>query len=99
MKVVLRIEGQEKEFVQSFVAGRMFRKTLEIQKKLTERLTPELLDEFVQYSVDLFGNQFTLEEFYDGVDARVIVETILGFVNEIINGASEAVGADSSDPN
>lgn len=99
MKITLRIEGTDKAFTQDFVSGRIFRKTLEMQKLLGKGVDENTLDTFVDYVVELFGRQFTQDQFYDGIDARVIIDKIVSCIDEIINGASEAVGADPTDPN
>lgn len=99
MKITLRIEGTDKTFTQEFVSGRMFRKTLEKQKLLKGGVDENALDSMVDYVVELFAAQFTQDQFYDGIRAQVMMDTIIGLVNEVVHGASEAVGADPSDPN
>lgn len=104
MQITLRFEGPDREithktFSQEFVSGRIFRKTLEMQKLLGKGVDEDTLDIFVDYVVLLFGKQFTLDEFYDGIEASVIVDQIVKYIDEVIHGASKAVGADPSDPN
>jgi len=99
MKITLRIDGQNKEFVQEFIPARMFRKTMEIQAKLGKGFNEKDLDSTVSFMVDVFGNQFTIDQFYDGLDARNLVKTVVGIINEIVEGSSEAVGADANSPN
>jgi hypothetical protein len=99
MKITLRIEGENKTFTQDFIPGRVFRKTLEMQKKLGGKIDETTLDAMVDYVTEVFGKQFSSDQFYDGIDARKIIPTIIGCVNEIVSGASEAVGADPDDPN
>lgn len=104
MQITLRFEGTDKtitnkKFTQEFVSGRVFRKTLEMQKLLRNGIDEDTLDIFVDYVVLLFGKQFTMDEFYDGIDARVIVDELVRCIEEVIHGASDAVGADPSDPN
>ncbi|GIO83466.1 hypothetical protein J25TS5_03980 [Paenibacillus faecis] len=98
MKIKLVIEGQEKEFVQSFVPGRVFRKTLEMQKQLSEGVQAETVDSLIDFIVSAFGNQFTFDQCYDGIDARKVLTTVVAICEEIINGGSEAIGAEP-DPN
>jgi len=99
MKITLKIEGQDKEFIQDFIPARMFRKTMEMQSKLTKGVDEKALDSMAGYVVEMFGNQFTLDQFYDGLDARRMVPTITDTIKEIVGGASEALGADSNSPN
>jgi hypothetical protein len=99
LTIKLRIAGKEKTLTQDFISGRMFRRTVAMQKVLTQKVDETVLDELVNYVVDLFDKQFTLDEFYDGIDSRMIMRTIIDCVNTVTNGASEAIGADASDPN
>jgi hypothetical protein len=99
MKITLRIEGADKTFTQDFVSGRMFRKTLEKQKLLQKDIDETTLDSMVDYVVELYGGQFTRDQFYDGIRAQEMMPTITGAIDGVVNGASEAIGADPSDPN
>lgn len=98
MKINLMIDGETKEFVQTFIPGRVFRKTLEMQKQLKEGIKEETVDGMIEFVVTAFGKQFTFDECYDGLDARRVVPTVVEICEEIINGGSEAIGADP-DPN
>lgn len=99
MQITLRIEGADKTFSQDFVSGRMFRKTLEKQKLLKGGVDENTLDSMADYVVELYGGQFTRDQFYDGIRAQALMPTIVACIDEVVNGASEAVGADPSDPN
>jgi len=98
MKINMMIEGQTKEFVQTFIPGRVFRKTLEVQKELKEGVKEETVDKMIEFVVIAFGNQFTFDQCYDGIDARNIMTTVVDICEEIINGGSDAIGAET-DPN
>jgi len=98
LEITLRIDGQEKTFVTDFVSARMFRKTLEIGKQLDNGVTdPQDLDKVVDYVVDLFGKQFTRDNFYDGLPANKLVSTVVSMANGIISESNEKLGVD--DPN
>lgn len=105
MRIALRIDGKEKEFKVDFISGRMFRRTIEMQKLFRQRddgktvVDEAHLDSMVDYVVELFGRQFDRDQFYDGIDARKMLPTIVACINEVVSGASEAVGADPNDPN
>lgn len=98
MKIALIVKGEKKEFVQTFVPGRVFRKTIEIQDKLRKGVDAETVDELIDFIVIAFGDQFTFDQCYDGIDARNILPTVIQICEDIINGGSEAIGAES-DPN
>lgn len=99
MKLTLLIDGKEKTFTQNFISGRMFRRTLEISKKFQDgQIDVETLDIAVDYVVDLFGGQFSRDEFYDGIEAGKLIPTVVDCVNQVVGKATEAIGADA-DPN
>lgn len=99
MKLTLLIDGKEKTFTQDFISGRMFRRTLEISKKFQDgQIDVETLDIAVDYVVELFGGQFTRDEFYDGIEAGKLIPTVVDCVNQVVGKATEAIGADA-DPN
>ncbi|MNJ00738.1 hypothetical protein D3C73_1601580 [compost metagenome] len=53
----------------------------------------------VEYIVSLFGNQFTVDEFYDGIEVQKMLSTIIECVNDIVDRAGKAVGSDPNNPN
>lgn len=89
LSITLQIDGKEKIFTTSFISAKKLRKTLVISTKVGKSLTPEDLDELVEYEVDLYGNQFTVDEFYDGIEANLILRKALEDINNVINGLSK----------
>ncbi|ADU95287.1 MULTISPECIES: phage tail assembly chaperone G [Anoxybacillaceae] len=95
MKITLFINGEEKTFTVPFVKARMFRRALEITKKYDlNDVDVETLDVLVSYVVELFNNQFTIDDIYDGVPADKLIPTILDCINKVVG----TVGKDK-DPN
>lgn len=69
----IKIDGKDKEFKIGFISARMFKKTVELQEKAESKdINMDLLDELVDYIVQVYGNKFTSDEFYDGVDVSDI---------------------------
>lgn len=99
MEIILRVEGEEKTFTQDFVSGRIFRKTLEMQKKIEGDIDVSTLDLLVDYVVELFGKKFTRDDFYDGIEAKKLIPTIVGCIQGVVGATAESVGADSNAPN
>jgi len=95
LQISLRQEdGTTKTFKQDFISGRMFRRTVEIQKLMKEQGgEPETLTEVYGFFSEVFGNQFSPEEFEDGIDSRKMIDTILKYINSIIGRASDALGS------
>lgn len=100
MKVTLRINGENKTITTDFIPGRLFRRAIELSNTIDfKNLQPETLDTLVDFVVDAFGKQFTRDDFYDGIDARCFVNTIVDTINQVTDSAVEAIGADPNDPN
>jgi hypothetical protein len=84
MDIKLFIDDKEKTFVLPFVKGRMLRRVLEIFKDYDfDHITPETLDVIVDFVVECFGGQFSRDEFYDGIQAEKLMDTLLDFINKI----------------
>jgi hypothetical protein len=85
VQITLFLNNEEKTFTVPFVKARMFRRALEITKKYNlNDVDVETLDILVSYVVELFNNQFTIDDFYDGVPADKLVSTILDCINKVI---------------
>lgn len=77
MKITLQIDGKEKTFVCQTIKARMFRKVLEMRKKMNfEDLSADELDYLVDFVCEVFGRQFTVDEFYDGLPVDKLIPTI-----------------------
>jgi hypothetical protein len=95
MQITLFINGEERTFTVPFVKGRMLRRVLEIRKKYDlNDIDAETLDILVSYITELFNNQFTIDDVYDGIPADKLISTILDCINKVVG----TVGA-SKDPN
>jgi hypothetical protein len=99
MEITLIIENKEKTFVAPFVSGRMLRKTLEISKQIDfSDVSVEALDTLVDYVVELFGRQFSRDDFYDGVSVDSLLTKIMGYLTAVMQKTSGAMGG-QQDPN
>lgn len=77
MNITLLKDGQKKTFSQFFVTARFMRKALELRAELNlNNLSTEDLDTVVNFVVEVFNNQFTADEVYDGLSYDELVETI-----------------------
>ena len=76
--LTLTIENKEKTFTVPFVSGLVWRKYIELQDNVENinKLTAEELDKFVNLVVIAFNNQFTLEQFYEGISCDKVMWTV-----------------------
>lgn len=88
----------EKTYRQNFVSGMAFRKTVAMKKTLSEGSQDDHLDLMVDYIVDLFGKQFTRDEYYNGIDAENVINAVSDCLNKVVKKATQAVGS-KPDPN
>lgn len=70
MDITLRIEGEDKTFVQEFVPIKMYRKAQEVEKyaKSKDVDDEELLDRRLNLIVEIFDKQFTKDELENGLN-------------------------------
>ncbi|MFS0822176.1 phage tail assembly chaperone G [Bacillus sp. 1P02SD] len=87
MQITIKIDGKDKTFTNDFVPGRVFRNALLINKKMkgNEEVSAELFDELIEFCVNAFGKQFTVDEFWDGIDARKLDSEVMRIYNEILS--------------
>lgn len=90
MKLTLLIEGKKKEFKTSFIPGMIFRRALELNKRIDfSNMQAEDLDEIVQLTVELYGNEFSFDEFYKGIPLNELLPTLTNVMTFISNGGVE----------
>jgi hypothetical protein len=77
MNIKLKINGEERTFVSTFISARSFRQVLEMNKRMDfNNLSPEDMDEIVGLIRNIFNNEFTVDEFYDGLPVQKLVPTM-----------------------
>ncbi|MBS5955143.1 MAG: hypothetical protein KIB53_15150 [Paraclostridium bifermentans] len=75
----------DRTYVMPKVKTRMLRKAVEVNEKIDfNNLKTKDLDELIDFVVDLYGNQFTRDEFYDELDADKLIETLNSSINGIV---------------
>ncbi len=47
----------------------------------------------VEYVVQVYGEQFTVDQYWDGIDARKFLLTTTDVINALVNETVEAAGA------
>lgn len=70
----------------------MVRKSIEISQDVNfNKLKPEELDVLVQFVVDIFNKQFTIDDVYDGLDADKLIPTITECIQGVIGGTAAKI--------
>ncbi|HBN05664.1 MAG TPA: hypothetical protein DD434_07745 [Bacteroidales bacterium] len=81
MEIVLN----DKTYVMPGVKTRILRKAMEINENIDfNNLKTKDLDGLVDFVVELYGNKFTRDDFYDGLDADKLIETLNNSINGIV---------------
>ena len=82
----------KKTYVSHPPKARMVRKAIEISQNVNfNKLTPEELDVLVQFVVDIFGNKFTIDSVYDGLDADKLITTITECIQGVVSGTAAKI--------
>ena len=88
MQIKLRIDGQEKTFTNDFVKARVFRNAMKMNEKMREegaQVSTETFDEMIGFVVNVFDNQFTVDDVWDGLEAGVLQGEIMRVFNSVLN--------------
>jgi len=86
----MRITLNGETYIAPAPKGRMVRRAYELIGKIsmTEPRTQDM-DDLVTYTVDLFGGQFTVDEFYDGIEAKELWPTLSYFLRLLLGRIEE----------
>ncbi|HEY5524891.1 MAG TPA: hypothetical protein VIK26_06095 [Clostridium sp.] len=89
-EVTTVITQVEKTFNTGFMNGRRLKQTMAISSEV-EGQNPDdaTIDKMVGYIVDLYSNQFTLDQFYDGIASDKVFSTFEECVKTIIGNTQE----------
>ncbi|MGE7131254.1 phage tail assembly chaperone G [Lysinibacillus xylanilyticus] len=88
MQITLKINGQEKIFSNDFVKARVFRNALKMNEKMRKEgneISVETFDEMISFVVNVFDNQFTIDDVWDGLEAGRLQEEIMRVFNNVLN--------------
>lgn len=84
MKLDITIDGKETTLTTPFISGLVYRKYIELSELgMLNDLTLEAREKVVELIVEAFGNKFTADQFWNGIDAREIDVIILQFCNDL----------------
>ena len=96
MKIILKIGGKDRTFVADFISARMLRKTIDISKNINfDALSADELDIMVDYLVQLFGKQFTIDDVYDGLPSKELIPKLIECINEVVGDMGKVTTAEN----
>lgn len=88
MEITLKINGEDKTFVQEFIPLKLYRKAVEIEKYAEENPEEaiEVFDKQLNLIVEAFGKQFTKDELENGMNVQNHREEIYNIIGVGILG-------------
>ncbi|NLU11037.1 MAG: hypothetical protein GXW90_08935 [Tepidanaerobacter acetatoxydans] len=91
----IKINGKDKTYTAGFISARMVRRTIAVSQEINfDNILPEELDKLMDYIVELFGNQFSRDELYDGLASKDLIPTITKCINEVVGEVSSATAGE-----
>lgn len=98
LKKLVGDDLQEVVYQPPFVSARHHRKLLEFESEIDySDMGLEETDKLVNFVCDVYGNQFTSDEFYDGVASHELVNTITSVFYFVRTGQAPAVNKEGND--
>jgi hypothetical protein len=95
MEIVLKKDKKEKTYTTGFISARMVRRTIEVSQGVDfDNISPEELDKLIDYIVELFNNQFTRDDVYDGLQSKDLIPTITKCINEVVGEMTEVTAGE-----
>jgi hypothetical protein len=95
MEIILKKDKKEKTYTTGFISARMVRRTIEVSQGVDfDNITPEELDKLIDYIVELFNNQFTRDDVYDGLQSKDLIPTITKCINEVVDEMTEVTAGE-----
>ncbi len=87
MQIQLMIKGDKRTFNAPFLSGQLYKDFFEIQRKLQDVLnggaSPKTMDVLVDFVCRVYGNQFTIDQYWEGVPLNKVLSEILRTINEV----------------
>lgn len=90
MEIKLLLGDEEKTFTAGRPKGRAIRDAISLANKINpENITGEVFDELIDFTVDVYGKQFTRDDVYDGLYADEMLQELTKTVSAIAGGTSK----------
>lgn len=103
MNITIKIDGQDKTFVNDFVSARLLRDALKMNEEIVKKQeegtysTTEQLDELAEMVVKAFNHQFTLDQLWDGISVESFQNELMNVYNNILGLGGYALKGDKSE--
>lgn len=86
----MQIKLNDKTYKTKVIKAKIVRKSIEISETVNlDKLSTSDLDRLVEFIVEVFDNQFTVDDIYEGLDAKDLVPSLLKAMGEVNGGIEE----------
>lgn len=77
-----------KTYVRGFLPWKLVKRAIQLMKSFdADTMTEEDVDKIAQLVVEVFGNQFTLEQLNDGADVSEMITCLNAIVSKLSGGS------------
>jgi len=84
MIIKLIIDDKERTFNTGFISGKKLRDTMAMSEEMEgKQQDTKTLDEMVDYVVDLYKDQFTRDQFYEGTASDKVISTFTDCIESV----------------
>ena len=84
----IQIDG--KEYALGAVKARMFRKAVALTDEMDlEKISVKDLDDMVDFVVEAYGNRFTRDDLYDGLEAKDLMPVLSKCITDVVGGVTD----------
>lgn len=91
MQITLNIDNQERTFIAPFISTRKLRKAMALVKDLNGDFNEETMDKLAEYLIEVYGNQFTLDQLYDGFPGNKFFKKAIDDITSITGEFEEKI--------
>lgn len=86
----MAVKINDKEYNIGAPKARMFRKAIALTDDIDmDNIKAKDLDEMVTFMVEAYGNQFTIDDVYDGMNSADLMPALTGCIEEVVTGVAK----------
>ena len=93
IQIVLKIDNEKKTFVAPYLTGEVYKDLFDMAERIQGPKTKESINVLIDFVCRVFGNKFTIDEYYKGVSLSKFLSEIVRIVNEltelVMNGVEQ----------